>query len=106
MLTHGARRQFLPRSIRRIEHTNCRAGSKISIHGLAQAVQRVVGFAGKLVCDATKPDGTPRKLTVSSRILGLGCSPEITLDEGIADAYRWFLENNVGANAPPVANVA
>jgi GDP-L-fucose synthase len=45
------------------------------------------------VFDTTKPDGTPRKLMDSSRIAALGWKPEISLEEGIADAYRWFLDN-------------
>jgi GDP-L-fucose synthase len=88
------------------EHINCGAGCEISIRDLAQHVASTVGFAGKLAFDATKPDGTPRKLMDSSRIRELGWSAEISLEEGVADAYRWFLENKVGAKAPPIASVA
>ncbi len=73
------------------QHINCGAGSEISIAGLARTVARAVGFNGELVFDTTKPDGTPRKLMDSSRILELGWKPEISLEEGIADSYRWFL---------------
>jgi len=75
------------------EHINCGAGSEISIRGLAEAVAHAVGFSGEIVFDTTKPDGTPRKLMDSSRIAALGWKPEISLEEGIADAYRWFLDN-------------
>ncbi len=82
------------------EHVNCGAGSEISIRGLAEIVQRVVGFEGRLVFDTTKPDGTPRKLMDSSRIRAMGWKPEIPLEEGIADAYRWFLAHKTKAPAP------
>jgi GDP-L-fucose synthase len=46
--------------------------------------------------DTTKPDGAPRKLMDSSKILALGWKPEISLDDGIAGAYRWFLDKKAG----------
>jgi GDP-L-fucose synthase len=78
------------------EHINCGAGSEISIRGLAESVARATGFPGQLVFDSTKPDGTPRKLMDSSKIRALGWKPEIALDDGIAGAYRWFLEHKTG----------
>jgi GDP-L-fucose synthase len=75
------------------EHINCGAGSEITIRGLAETVQRAVGFSGELVFDTSKPDGTPRKLMDSGRIRALGWEPEISLENGIAGSYRWFLEN-------------
>jgi GDP-L-fucose synthase len=77
------------------EHINCGASSEISIRELAELVARVVGYSGKLVFDATKPDGTPRKLMDSSRIAALGWRPEIPLADGIADTYRWYLERKL-----------
>lgn len=74
------------------DHINCGAGDEISIRGLAEAVQKVVGFTGALTFDTSKPDGTPRKLMDSSRLTSLGWRPEIGFTEGLADAYRWFLE--------------
>ncbi len=75
------------------EHINCGAGSEISIGDLAKTVKRIVGFEGRLTFDLTKPDGTPRKLMDSSRIFAMGWRPQISLEEGIADAYRWFLKH-------------
>jgi GDP-L-fucose synthase len=75
------------------EHINCGAGFDVSIREIAEAIGRVVGFEGKLVFDATKPDGTPRKIMDSSRIRALGWRPEISLEEGLASAYRWYLEH-------------
>jgi len=75
------------------EHINCGAGYEISIRELAQTVQRAVGFTGRLVFDTSKPDGTPRKLMDSSRLLAMGWRPEISLEDGVTSSYRWFLEN-------------
>ncbi len=72
---------------------NVGSGQEINIHDLALLVQDVVGFAGTLVFDTDKPDGTPRKLADSSRIHGLGWHHTVELRDGIAGAYKWFLEN-------------
>ena len=75
------------------DHINCGAGEDISIRDLAETVKRVTGFAGDVIFDTAKPDGTPRKLMDSSRMRALGWQPEISLEAGIASAYRWFLEH-------------
>ncbi len=72
---------------------NVGSGLEISIRDLALMVQDVVGFAGSLVFDADKPDGTPRKLADSTRIHALGWRHTVELRDGIAGAYRWFIEN-------------
>ncbi len=72
---------------------NVGSGQEISIHDLALLVQDVVGFTGSLVFDRDKPDGTPRKLADSSRIHALGWQHTVALRDGIAGAYRWFLES-------------
>ncbi|HXY58497.1 MAG TPA: GDP-L-fucose synthase [Methylocystis sp.] len=77
------------------EHVNCGAGSEISIRELAELVGRAVGFCGRIVFDSSKPDGTPRKIMDSSRIRALGWKPEISLEHGVAGAYRWFVENKL-----------
>ncbi|MBG0811876.1 GDP-L-fucose synthase [Methylosinus sp. H3A] len=82
------------------EHINCGAGSEVTIRELAETVQRAVGFSGRLVFDTTKPDGTPRKLMDSNRLRGLGWAPKISLEEGIASAYQWFLAKENAARAP------
>jgi GDP-L-fucose synthase len=78
------------------EHINCGAGSETTIRDLAESVARATGFSGQIVFDTSKPDGTPRKLMDSSKIRALGWKPEIALDDGIAGAYRWFLEKRAG----------
>ncbi|MFA7402717.1 MAG: GDP-L-fucose synthase [Pelobacteraceae bacterium] len=72
---------------------NVGSGQEISIRDLALLVQDVVGFAGALVFDTGKPDGTPRKLADSSRIQEMGWRHTMELRDGIAGAYRWFLDN-------------
>lgn len=75
------------------EHINCGAGSEVTIKELAGIVKEAVGFDGKLVFDTTKPDGTPRKLMDSSRLHALGWKPTISLSDGIASAYQWYLDS-------------
>jgi GDP-L-fucose synthase len=75
------------------QHVNVGTGDDISILDLARLVSRVVGYQGEIVRDMSKPDGTPRKLLDVSKLKGLGWSPRIGLDEGIAATYRWFLDN-------------
>jgi GDP-L-fucose synthase len=53
----------------------------------------VTGFAGRLVFDVDKPDGAPRKLLDVSRLAALGWRPRIVLEEGLRDAYAWYVEN-------------
>jgi GDP-L-fucose synthase len=66
-------------------------GEDISIHELAELICEVVGFLGEISWDREKPDGTPRKLLDVSKLRGLGWSPTITLRDGIARTYEWFL---------------
>jgi GDP-L-fucose synthase len=75
------------------EIINVGCGEDISIRELAELICEVVGFQGELVWDATKPDGTPRKLLDVSRLHDLGWRHSIRLREGIAQTYEWFLQN-------------
>jgi GDP-L-fucose synthase len=68
-------------------------GEDISIRELAELVCEIVGFDGKLSWDNSKPDGTPRKLLDVSKLRNLGWRPSITLRDGIASTYKWFLQN-------------
>ncbi|TRD11430.1 GDP-L-fucose synthase [Erythrobacter insulae] len=74
-------------------HVNLGSGTDLTINELVETVCKVVGFEGTIERDTSKPDGTPRKLMDGSKIAALGWSPKIGLEEGITDAYRWFLEN-------------
>ena len=68
-------------------------GKDITIADLAALIREVVGFEGELQYDASKPDGTPRKLLDTKRLTALGWRPGITLREGLEQTYRWFLEH-------------
>ena len=74
-------------------HVNVGWGQDLSIRELAEMVARVVGYEGRLAFDATKPDGTPRKLLDVSRLNGLGWSPTVRLEHGVRTTYEWYLEN-------------
>jgi GDP-L-fucose synthase len=73
-----------------LEIVNIGCGEDISIGELAALVKEVVGYAGIIVYDTSKPDGTPRKLLDVSLLAGLGWKPRIGLREGIADTYRSY----------------
>ncbi|MBN2683854.1 MAG: GDP-L-fucose synthase [Pontiellaceae bacterium] len=72
-------------------HVNVGSGSEVTIKELAETVKEVVGFEGEIDWDTSKPDGTPRKLMDSSRLMGMGWAPKVDLKEGIARAYQDFL---------------
>jgi GDP-L-fucose synthase len=71
-------------------------GSDVTIRELAETVQRVVGFSGEIVWDKSKPDGTPRKLMDSSRLLKLGWKPQVHLEDGLRRTYEFFLQHHAG----------
>ncbi len=75
------------------EIVNIGVGEDLSIAELANIVRNVVGFEGEIVYDASKPDGTPRKLVDVSKITGLGWHARTSLREGVAQTYQWFLDN-------------
>ncbi|MEK6748675.1 MAG: GDP-L-fucose synthase [Pseudomonadota bacterium] len=72
---------------------NVGVGEDVSIAELASLVGDVVGYTGKIVYDASKPDGTPRKLLDVSRLHDLGWRAQVSLREGIARTYHWYLDN-------------
>ncbi len=73
---------------------NVGTGKDISIKDLAELISDVVGFEGSIDWDASKPDGTPRKLLDVSRITALGWQPKISLEQGIRSTYEWYVANN------------
>ena len=76
-----------------LSHINVGSGEDISILDLAHLVARTVGFTGEIDTDPTKPDGTLRKLMDVSRLARMGWRARIGLDDGVADAWRWFQNN-------------
>ncbi len=76
-----------------LSHINVGSGTDVTILELAQMVAQVAGYKGEIRTDPSKPDGTPRKLMDVSRLKRLGWTASITLEQGIADTYRYFLAN-------------
>ena len=75
------------------EHVNVGTGEDVSIRGLAETLRDLIHPDAELVFDTSKPDGMPRKLLDVSRLHGLGWRHRIDLRDGIAETYRWFIEN-------------
>ena len=71
-------------------------GSDVTIRALAQTIKQIVGYRGEILWDKSKPDGTPRKLLDSSRLLALGWRPQTDLESGIRLAYDDFVKNHAG----------
>src|SRR6267143_920274 len=82
------------------EIINVGCGEDVSIRELAELICDVVGFDGELAWDTSKPDGTPRKLLDISKLRALGWKPTITLHDGIAQTYQWFLQLRPELAAP------
>ncbi|MGM0540024.1 MAG: GDP-L-fucose synthase family protein [Thermodesulfobacteriota bacterium] len=74
-------------------HINIGSGEEISIRDLARAIQKVVGFSGELAFNPSKPDGTPRKLTDTSKLHALGWKHSTTLQQGLEKLYAWYLQD-------------
>jgi GDP-L-fucose synthase len=72
---------------------NVGTGEEISIKDLAQKIKKLVGYTGKLVFDATKPDGMPRKLLDVSKLHKAGWHHKIDFDDGLKETYNWYLAN-------------
>jgi len=76
-----------------LSHINVGTGEDCTIKELAEMMAEVVGFEGEIEWDASKPDGTPRKLMDVSRLKKLGWQAEMSLKEGLRLTYRWFLQH-------------
>jgi GDP-L-fucose synthase len=86
--------EFLLKNYDEPETINVGSGEEVSISNLATLIADVVGFKGAISHDLSKPDGTPRKILDSSRLHQLGWSPQWKLEEGIVNAYEWFVDNS------------
>jgi len=79
---------------------NIGTGEEISIRDLAQCIAQIVGFEGTIHCDASKPDGTPRKLMDVRRLHSLGWKHRISLEEGIRLVYQDYIASIGESNNP------
>ncbi|HON02720.1 MAG TPA: GDP-L-fucose synthase, partial [Paludibacteraceae bacterium] len=70
---------------------NIGCGEDIRIKDLAEMIKKIVGYEGKIVWDASKPDGTPRKLLDVSKLNALGWNPKITLEDGIRQVVNNYV---------------
>ena len=81
---------YLMQHYNNMDLINIGTGRDTTIRNLAELVAQIVGFAGEIVFDSSKPDGTPRKLLDVSRLIQAGWSPAISLEQGIRDVYQWY----------------
>jgi GDP-L-fucose synthase len=72
-------------------HINIGTGEEISIKELSNVIARTIGYNGNIFFDASKPDGTMRKLTDVSKLHSLGWHHKIEIDEGIRKVYDWYI---------------
>jgi GDP-L-fucose synthase len=84
--------RFLLENYESPDVVNIGYGEDVTIRELAETICEIVDFRGTLVFDSSKPDGTPRKLMDSKKLMGLGWKPGITLRDGIRQTYDWYLK--------------
>ena len=77
-----------------LSHINVGTGKDVSILQLAQMVAKITGYSGRIVTDATKPDGAPRKLMDVTRLKFMGWQAKIALEDGVSATYSWYLQNS------------
>ena len=87
-------------------HVNVGSGEDLTILELTQMVCDVVGFAGSVALDMSKPDGTPRKLMCADKLRSSGWCPNISLQDGLVVTYSWSLRNAYLAGSGITANLA
>ena len=75
-------------------HLNAGSGQEVTIAEFAKLVADVVNYKGKLVFDSSRPDGTPRKLLDSSRLINMGWRPRTSLRDGLAETYAEYLNGS------------
>jgi len=76
-----------------VSHVNVGSGQEINIRDLAELIAEVVGYNGQIVFDKTMPDGSPRKLMDSSVLKAMGWTAKTSLQEGMIETVRWFMDN-------------
>jgi len=76
-----------------LSHVNVGTGKDVTIREMSETMKRVVGYKGKLTFDATKPDGTPRKLIDVTRLKNMGWEYSVGLEDGLKRTYEWYRNN-------------
>ncbi len=89
---------FLLKNYSGFDHVNVGSGVEVTIRELAETIARVVGYEAELTFDATKPDGTPRKLMDSSKLNAMGWNKARSLEDGITDTYRHLKLSRTGSD--------
>ena len=89
-----SRERYYSVATERCSHLNVGYGTDVTVRELAELVASVVGYEGRIEQDLDKPDGTPRKLMSSARMMSLGWQPKIDLASGLASTYAWFLDTH------------
>jgi GDP-L-fucose synthase len=77
------------------EHINVGTGEDVTIKQLAETIASVVGYCGEIEWDTSKPNGTPRKVLNVDKIKQLGWNPKISINDGIYQTYKWYIENKI-----------
>ena len=75
-----------------LSHINMGTGKDVTIREMAETMKEVISYKGKLIFDASKPDGAPRKLIDVTRLENMGWNYSVNLKEGLISTYRWYLE--------------
>lgn len=88
---------FLMKNYSDEQHINVGTGSELTIRKLAETIARVVGVEARLKFDPSRPDGAPRKLLNSEKLLSMGWAPKIGLEDGLRNVYAWYLDRAAGA---------
>ena len=78
-----------------LSHINVGTGKDTTIREMAETMKQVVGYEGKIIFDATKPDGAPRKLINITRLKKMGWEYSVDLEEGLKKTYAWYLEDRL-----------
>lgn len=86
---------YIDKTKPQLSHINVGSGEECSIFDLAEMIAEVTDFEGNIEFDASKPDGTPRKLIDSSLLRSMGWEPALDLRKGLIDTYNWYLKNIV-----------
>ena len=84
---------YIDKTKPQLSHINVGSGEECSIFDLAEMIAEVTDFEGNIEFDASKPDGTPRKLIDSSLLRSMGWEPALDLRKGLIDTYNWYLKN-------------